>query len=288
MNIAEFKKWLAESSLYKPARLPTSSAHKLAEHVYTHGISTDVYCPECADRTTYICLPRAPREGEKAKFPTAALTSALTTSGDVHKAAEILGKSLGGLSFQCARNGSHKLQIYLRVTAAVDTATLTKIGQFPSMFDQASEKIRQYRSIASEEDTKELNSAVLCDAHGFHVAAYTYLRRVFERRLEVAHEIAKKDPGWNETEYSPTAFMEERIDRLRAHLPSFLVEHRKLYNVLSRGIHELTEQECANGYEVVYLGVTLILDEEIERKNRANKIAAASKSIKQLHEKHSS
>jgi hypothetical protein len=80
--------------------------------------------------------------------------------------------------------------------------------------------------------------------------------------------------------------MEHKIDLLRDHLPTFLVEHRKIYNILSTGIHELSEAECADAYDLVRVGITLILDEEIEQWRRKSAIDEAGKSLKQLHERH--
>jgi hypothetical protein len=285
MDKQTFPNWLAESGLYKAHTMSTDGAYLLAEIVYRNGIRIDAYCPECADRTTYIAAGRVQAELDKKPFAPRPIYLSKATS-DRREAAAILGKALGGLLFACARSSKHALQVYLRIEVGEDaTVRFQKIGQFPSVFDQATEKLRRYRAVLSAEDVQELNSALICNSHGFHVAAYTYLRRVFERRIEVAHAAAKADPKWDDAAYSPSAFMEQRIELLRDHLPGFLVEHRKLYNVLSRGIHELEEKDCAEGYDVVHLGVSLILDEEIERKIRSDKIAAASKSLRQLHEK---
>lgn len=50
-----------------------------------------------------------------------------------------------------------------------------------------------------------------------------------------------------------------------------------MYGVLSKGIHELSEQECLTYFEGVKLGIELILDDEIELRAKADKIANAKK-----------
>ena len=80
--------------------------------------------------------------------------------------------------------------------------------------------------------------------------------------------------------------MEERIDALRDHLPDFLVENRKIYSILSKGIHELTEEDCAEAFSSIELGIKLILDEEIAIKRKAAKVARVSGDLAKLQAKH--
>jgi len=65
--------------------------------------------------------------------------------------------------------------------------------------------------------------------------------------------------------------MEEKIQMLRSKLPSFLVEQRKVYGILSRGIHELSEQECLDNFPVVRNAIEIILDERIYQKELKDK-----------------
>jgi len=58
-----------------------------------------------------------------------------------------------------------------------------------------------------------------------------------------------------------------------------LVEHRALYGILSKGIHELSEEECLKIFPAVKVGIELILDTKIEALERQRKIEAAKKEI---------
>jgi hypothetical protein len=60
------------------------------------------------------------------------------------------------------------------------------------------------------------------------------------------------------------------------------VEHKVLYAILSKGIHELSEEECLQAFPVVRLGIELILDEKIEQQEKERKIKDASKAIQNL------
>jgi hypothetical protein len=77
--------------------------------------------------------------------------------------------------------------------------------------------------------------------------------------------------------------MDEKIELLKSELPVFLLENRILYGILSKGIHELSENECLEYFPTVRLGVELILDEKLEAKRRRDKIELAKKSIGKIH-----
>jgi hypothetical protein len=104
--------------------------------------------------------------------------------------------------------------------------------------------------------------------------------------LEFAHKKAIADAGWDEAAYCAAYFMEKKIEFLHDHLPVFLVQNRKLYNILSAGIHELTEAQCAEGYELARLGITLIVEEEIAQAERTKLIASVGPSLQRLQERY--
>lgn len=63
------------------------------------------------------------------------------------------------------------------------------------------------------------------------------------------------------------------------------MENRIIYSVLSKGIHELSEEECLYSFEPLKLGIELILDEKKEIVERKKKIDEAKKSIQRVFEK---
>lgn len=158
---------------------------------------------------------------------------------------------------------------------------MQKIGQYPSLADLAIPDLQKYRSLLGEESYRELSRAVGLASHGVGIGAFVYLRRIFEALIGKAHAVACHTESWNEDTYK-TARIDEKIGFLRDHLPRFLVENRVLYGILSKGIHSLTEDECLNVFPVVKLGIELILDEELERVRRDQKIEAAKKGITAL------
>ena len=61
--------------------------------------------------------------------------------------------------------------------------------------------------------------------------------------------------------------------------------NRSIYNILSKGIHELTEQECLESFPIVKVGIEIILDEKIQEKERQDKETEAKKAIGDLTQK---
>lgn len=179
--------------------------------------------------------------------------------------------------FTCSRVGQHKVFFIFWVHEGL----LQKIGQYPSLADLATPDLQKYRKALGNERYRELTRAVGLASHGVGIGAFVYLRRIFESLIEQAHLGAKGGPEWNEDPFQ-AGRMDEKIAMLSAHLPPFLVENRSLYGILSKGIHTLTEDECLNAFPIVKLGIELILDEELERISRQEKVQLAKKDISVL------
>jgi hypothetical protein len=58
-----------------------------------------------------------------------------------------------------------------------------------------------------------------------------------------------------------------------------------LYGILSKGIHELSEQECLDIFLVVKLGIELILDEKIKQKEQEDKVKQGEQLINKVSTK---
>ena len=75
----------------------------------------------------------------------------------------------------------------------------------------------------------------------------------------------KTQEDWSEDDFKVLR-MVEKIEFLKNHLPAFLVQNKKLYGILSLGIHELEEQQCLSFFEVIRLSAVIILDEDKKKK----------------------
>lgn len=55
--------------------------------------------------------------------------------------------------------------------------------------------------------------------------------------------------------------MKEKIEMLKESIPEFLVSNKALYSILSKGIHELSENECLEMFPVMKTSIEYILYE---------------------------
>jgi len=155
---------------------------------------------------------------------------------------------------------------------------LLKVGQFPSLADFHISRIKQYDQVLPKNFQREFTRAIGLSANGIGIGAFVYLRRIFEYLVfEAANE--RNNDGDFDSELFGKMKMGERISYLKSYLPGFLVEHKQLYGILSTGIHELEESVCLLHFESVKVGIELILDEKLEKHQKAQKIEAASAKI---------
>jgi hypothetical protein len=180
----------------------------------------------------------------------------------------------------CTRENSHSLLFIFKVHEGM----IQKIGQSPSIADFDSADIGKYRKILGEEKYREFKRAIGLVAHGVGIGSFIYLRRIFEHLIEEEHQEAKKSQDWDEQQYLDSR-MDEKILFLQNSLPAFLVENRKLYSVLSKAVHSLSEEECLKLFAPIKMGIELILDERIEQKEKRTKIEEAKKVIADIVKK---
>jgi hypothetical protein len=156
---------------------------------------------------------------------------------------------------------------------------LVKIGQYPSIADLHIAQVKDYNKVLSRDRLKELTKAIGLAANGVGIGSFVYLRRVFEYLIEEAHQRAKLMANWDEAVYSKSR-INDKIQILKSELPDFLVEHKELYAILSKGIHELEEEECLQYFLPIRTGIEMILDDKIIEHERTQKRIKASSAIK--------
>jgi hypothetical protein len=167
---------------------------------------------------------------------------------------------INSVSYECFRNTDHEYRSYYKRAGYI----YMKIGQFPSVADFQIPLAQKYRKILGESQYKEFTKGIGLAAHGVGIGSFVYLRRIFENLIEEAHIKAKEEKHFTEENYISSR-MDEKISLLKDYLPSFLVENKKIYSILSTGIHELSEETCLKYFTPVKIGVEQILDEKIEK-----------------------
>lgn len=163
---------------------------------------------------------------------------------------------------RCTRNGHVYVYHFL-----LAQEQLTKIGQNPSLEDIAGADIEKYRSQLKGGAFSELRKATGLASHGIGIGAFVYLRRIFERLIS-EHRVQVEAEGGLIEDFDSKR-MVEKIEALKAVLPVTLVKHASAYAILSKGLHELSEDECKLYFPVVRKAIVQMLEEDwIQRERR--------------------
>lgn len=168
-------------------------------------------------------------------------------------------QSYWDVSFACQHGCGNVMKFFFKI----DNDYITKVGQDPSLGELKSNYIIKYRKILNDRYA-ELNRAIMLHSHDVGIGSYAYLRRVFEMLIEDIHLEMKDNEQWDEELYSCSK-MHEKIELLKDELPQFLVDNSKtLYSLLSKGIHELSEEDCLEHFDPTIYAIELILDQRLE------------------------
>jgi len=187
------------------------------------------------------------------------------------------------LQMVCARNAQHYGDFYFDT---IDPDTVVKVGQFPSLTDFQLGDLSEFEEGMSTRQRQEFVRATNSAAHGFNVAACVYYRRVFESVLLEARDEYMAQHGltvWKEFMESRT---DERVRLLRDHLPKFMSDHPQLYGVLSLGVHELTEEECAGELPILRKAIELIMRDRVTAARQKREREEVSKLVAQAVNRH--
>ena len=176
------------------------------------------------------------------------------------------------LEYICSMDEKHHLDYIVLTT----DNSMMKIGQYPSTADMTFPELDAYKNVISKEDRKELGTAIGLFANGVGAGSYVYLRRILERLVYQAKANAGDTIDDEKFEQARVA---ERIKMLEGYLPEVLIKNTTIYGILSKGIHELSEEECLKYFPVVKECIYQILGmwESLRRKQADE--AALSKAL---------
>lgn len=190
---------------------------------------------------------------------------------------------------RCTHNNSHVFKFFYLLKKKGDYPneflTLTKIGQYPSINDLNSEHIRHYNKLLKEY-SKEYTKALGLYSAGIGIGSFVYLRRIIEFLLENAFNKAEKQGVITREEYLKEGTRNRRFDEkitiLKEYLPEFMGSNVVIYNIISKGIHELDEDECKEIFPVLQKSIELILDEEIAIRQKEAIIKSAQQELEKI------
>ena len=181
-------------------------------------------------------------------------------------------------SFQCTMNPKHKIDYIV----LAEGNCFKKIGQYPSVADLAFPELDTYKKIISATDRREFGRALGLYASGIGAGSYVYLRRIFERMLMQAKEMAGNTI---DEEDFRKAHVDERITMLSNYLPNVLTGNPTIYGILSKGIHELSEEECLAYFPVLKECIQMILGEWEELRKKKEQETALTSALSKITSK---
>lgn len=245
---------ITKQPLYHEIDITNMSKPEILDIIFYKG-SIDCFCPYCNNSSIFIKVPdreQGTKEKAMAENP---------YSPDIDEKLFKESETFQ-INFSCSRNNSHILNIIYKV----ENNTITKIGQSPSLFDIQKNDFKKYRKVL-DNNYSDLSKAILFYTYNNGVAAFTYIRRILENFfIKNAYEIKKDQPDWDDKKYKECRF-KEKINLLKDLLPKTLVNNPSLYSIVSKGIHELEEEECLLYFEAVKKCIFLSLDDIIEVDN---------------------
>ena len=267
-----FGNFLASKGLYDEIEITKGNIFELADLVGGH-VKIDVYCPKCGESRVFSCemVPYYWYEDHNLEIKLKPLEAELVSWQQIQSVKpHIVGTPeepwtwtnnslendtrLMVFKFSCAMDNTHHLD-YIVLTHG---NKMIKFGQYPSIADLSFPELKDYRKVMTKEDERELKRAIGLFASGIGVGSFVYLRRIFERIIMTASQKAIEDGKIKENEFI-RARVDERIKMLAEYLPQTLVNSPVFYGIISKGIHELSEEDCIEFFPVMQSFIMMIL-----------------------------
>ncbi|MBN8570961.1 MAG: hypothetical protein J0M18_15135 [Ignavibacteria bacterium] len=160
---------------------------------------------------------------------------------------------------------------------------LIKTGEYPSIADLAFPELNQFVKVLTKEELSEFKKGVGLISHGAGIGAFVYLRRVIEKLIIEAKDIySKSESSFDEIEFNKKDY-KEKIEFLKDFLPDMLVSNKVIYSILSKGIHQLNEEECKKYFPVLKEAIETILEEKEHLRKKLDRKAKLETEINKIY-----
>ena len=259
-----FAEFLQTSGIYDSIAIGEENVFDLIE-ILKGNVKISVYCKECEHERVFTMKPikyyfmTGPYDGEEINYgllgdEVSSLQNMFLRSKDANEKNidewKWINQNIAdttrliNFEFVCSMDEKHHLDF----TVLVNDSSLMKIGQYPSIADMTFPKLDDYKHVISKQDRRELGTAIGLFANGIGAGSYVYLRRILERLVYQA----KENTGDKiDNDAFENARVADRIKMLKGYVPDILIQNTMIYGILSKGIHELSEEECLNYFPVV-------------------------------------
>jgi len=294
MAISNFVKFITTAGFSSTFEIPdndeveSSALNKEVDRIFKYHIEPtsypfDLYCPYCEDDSVFYFYNYYVFD-ELDKNALNGIISVVTADGVEHSLdndrLKVLEKKdfsyskdlsnfgdVRGVIAKCSRSENHQIIIFVEKSGN----KITKIGQSPdAKYFLNTKNVTKYKKYLGFY-VEELRTALQLHNYNVGVGSYVYLRRVLEKLVFDKYDEHKADLAISEEEFkNPRFSFEEKVRILKEYLPKFMLDNVTVYAILSKGIHELDEEECNTYFEFLYESITSILDEIILKKDKEN------------------
>lgn len=255
----------------------------------------DAYCPECKKISTFTSGDKTVLKGKApghSNFdPNFNLD--IETLKNIHQN-DYISFINANQEFKrvlnCARNRNHIMifQFLIKTNSDGEETSILKVGQYPSFVDFNYINLKKYSKIISkilsQKEANEYRKAIMLYNYKYGVGSFIYLRRIFENLVLNTFEENKDNINLEADFYNLRT--KEKIMALKDFLPSFLTENKHIYDILSKGIHELKEEECLDIFNIIKESIEFILEDLNAIIEKENKKKQLEKSLNDINTKY--
>jgi len=236
---------IAPLQIYLNAPLYKKQDHGLLNEVLNFDSTLDMHCIECKSESVFI---RA--------TPTPNLIMARTFG--VRHEDPVLPRNLI-MEYVCSLNAKHQAIFIFRD----DGVSFSKIGEYPSRVDREYPEIKKYEKELGS-TFNELKTGIQLYYHNIGIGSFIYLQWVVEKVIrDMATDAYSVQSNWSFDQWRKGKRLDDLIIELADKLPEFLVKNTVIYGILSKGVHELEEEECLTCFEIIKAAIEEILDDKI-------------------------
>ena len=231
------------------------------QFVSRSGFSTlDLHCPNCKENKTFVYIDWDYDKG-----------LGQNQKGNEHNI------NMRSLYYKCPTCGQSVFFLFY-----FDGTSIIKLAQYPSLYDVSRDELKKYQKnqLIDKDSFKEIYKAETCASSGYYVAAYTYMRRVYETMLLSVFDQNKEEIGLTEDDFRKL-HSDKKLEAIKDYLAIDDEIYLPLYGLLSAGIHAMTEEQCCEDYNVLKPILLDILAEQKAKKEKESK----RKELKELFAK---
>lgn len=240
----------------------------------------EMFCPECGDKKVFLY------DGGFSDVIVKNISNGLSSPGSIINPSYTKYDPLDNVDhmyfrLKCSLNESHKLEFFFVKRGS----QIIKVGQYPSSADIDLPQASGYSAILGIQYYNELKRSIGLHSHGIGIGSFVYLRRIIEKLVYDTFKEAEASGRLTEQQFEyqdgdgRRNTMEAKIKLLKGFLPDLITDHPKIYGVVSKRIHELSEAECLKYFPVLKDGIVMILDDIVARKEKERVAEEYKKSL---------